>query len=270
MSNWSTDRILAGFASFDEEPLSLGVMEVRTSDYRLLCFPERFLSPTFPAVQVVWSTTSRPIDVLFEEISTQVQEWGFDAVHWWVTPATRPLDTEEILRARGGEVTDSAQLLALELVSHAVTSTATNEVIIELVCDERTFRDSELVATRGWGRSSPDDDVMTRRFGEVLSDLETLSGFRYVAYVDGEPASTGSCTLSNGMARLWGAVTLPEFRGRGCYRAVLASRLNRAQDYGATLALTRGRPLTSGTILIRAGFRAYGEERCYRLETLNA
>jgi GNAT superfamily N-acetyltransferase len=265
MNNWSTDRILAAFTSFDEEPLPIDVIEVRTSDYRLLCYPERLLSPTFPAVQVAWSTTSRPVEDLFEEISQQVQVWGFDAVHWWVTPLTRPLETEVLLRTRGGELTDSVQLLALELVSDTDTNTTTNGINVQLVCDERTFRDSAFVATRGWGRSSQDEDVVVRRFAEVLSNLESLSGFRFVAYVDGKPASTGSFTMFNDIARLYGAVTLPEFRGRGCYRAVLARRLNRAQESGATLALTRGRPATSGTILIRAGFTVYGEERCYCL-----
>ncbi len=48
-------------------------------------------------------------------------------------------------------------------------------------------------------------------------------------------------------------------------RAVLAERLRLARDHGATLALVKGRVLTSGPILLRAGFADYGEERCYWL-----
>ena len=67
------------------------------------------------------------------------------------------------------------------------------------------------------------------------------------------------------MAQLWGAVTLPAFRHRGSYRAVLAERLRLARDHDAELALVKGRAETSGPILLRAGFTHYGEERCYWL-----
>jgi len=46
---------------------------------------------------------------------------------------------------------------------------------------------------------------------------------------------------------------------------VLAERLRLARAHGATLALVKGRVLTSGPILLRAGFADYGEERCYWL-----
>jgi hypothetical protein len=38
-----------------------------------------------------------------------------------------------------------------------------------------------------------------------------------------------------------------------------------AREHGATLALVKGRVLTSAPILLRAGFADYGEERCYWL-----
>ncbi len=65
------------------------------------------------------------------------------------------------------------------------------------------------------------------------------------------------------VARLWGAGTLPRFRGRGAYRALLAERMRVARGYGATLALVKGKVDTSGPILRRAGFTPYGEERAY-------
>jgi hypothetical protein len=45
------------------------------------------------------------------------------------------------------------------------------------------------------------------------------------ALVDGQPVTTGGCTLTGEVAQLWGGMTLPASRGRGSYRAVLA-------DYG--------------------------------------
>src|SRR2546423_1522456 len=81
----------------------------------------------------------------------------------------------------------------------------------------------------------------------------------------GKPAAVGGCTLRGEVAHLWGAVTLREYRRRGAYRAVLAERLRLARAHGATLALVKGRVETSGPILLRSGFAAYSEERCYWL-----
>jgi hypothetical protein len=38
-----------------------------------------------------------------------------------------------------------------------------------------------------------------------------------------------------------------------------------ARAHGATLALVKGRMVTSAPILLRAGFADFGEERCYWL-----
>ena len=80
-----------------------------------------------------------------------------------------------------------------------------------------------------------------------------------------EPAAAAGCTLAGPAARLWGAATLPGWRGRGAYRAVLGERLAQAHWRGATLALVKGQVGAAGPILLGAGFTAYGRERCYTL-----
>lgn len=265
MSDWNTDRILRALASLDETALPDDVAEILTKEYRLLHYPERLLSPTFAAAQVAWSNTSRSFNVVFDEIAEQVRRWGPDAVHWWVTKVTRPLETESMLRARGGELSDTFQILARELEAGTLEDELPNDVSIQLVHDERTFQAATSIETRGWGRTLPDETTTNSRLTATLDDLRTWSGFQVVAFIDNEPAATGRCTLNGEVARLWGAVTLPEFRGHGCYRAILSERLRFVKDHGATLALTRGRPSTSGPILERAGFTAHGEERCYRI-----
>lgn len=71
--------------------------------------------------------------------------------------------------------------------------------------------------------------------------------------------------IDDGFLRLWRAATLPEFRGRGAYRAVLAERLRIGAELDATTALVKGRVDTSAPILARCGFEAYGEYRSYVL-----
>jgi GNAT superfamily N-acetyltransferase len=86
-----------------------------------------------------------------------------------------------------------------------------------------------------------------------------------VAYVDGQAAGSGGIALVDGVARLWGGAVLPAARGTGVYRAALAARMAYAVDHGATMALVKGKTDTSGPILRRAGFAAFGQETVFRV-----
>ena len=262
---WGTQEILGAIMTIDDETLPDDFLDVRTDEYRLLRYPDHLLSPTLPAAQVVWSNTSRPLGAVFDEVAFRVKRWGLDELHWWTSSTTRPLDTEEYLRNRGGVPADTYQILAYELSGGAIEASLVSEVDVELVCDQRTLRDALDVEARGWGRSSPEGRAVGVLLEETLRNLETSSEFRFLANVEGQPASTGILKMAGEVARLYGAVTLPEFRSRGCYRAVLRSRLREARELGATIAVTRGRPHASGRMLTTAGFTVHGEERSYRL-----
>ena len=78
-----------------------------------------------------------------------------------------------------------------------------------------------------------------------------------VAYVDGEPVSGGRVDLEDGVefAGLFGGVTLPEYRGRGLYRATVAKRAELARERGYRWLYSDALP-TSRPILERNGFVA--------------
>jgi len=242
-----------------------GAIELRTDDYRVIRYPDLVLDPTFRAAQVTWSRTTRPLDEIIEEIASYARVWGVPGVAWWISAATQPAGTEEALRARDAELIDASQVLARELGGELPQLDVPDYVAVELVHDERTFRAASAVTVQGWERAEPDEVELAHQYQEAIRDLATWSDFRVVAFASGEPVSTGGCSLAGEVAQLWGAVTLPASRGRGGYRAVLAERLRLAREHGATLALVKGRVLTSAPILLRAGFADYGEERCYWL-----
>lgn len=94
--------------------------------------------------------------------------------------------------------------------------------------------------------------------------------------IDGQPAAVGACRLvpipdsvgrasGRTVARLGGAVTLPAYRGRGLYTAIVAARCRIARTHGATVALTHARQDTSAPILERLGFVPVTSERCWVL-----
>jgi GNAT superfamily N-acetyltransferase len=242
-----------------------GAIEMRTDDYRLVRYPDVMLDPAFRAAQVTWSRTTRVLDEVIDEVAAYVQGWGLPGVAWWISAASQPPGTEEALCARGAELIDAVQVLACELGASLPHLDVPADVVVELVHDERTFRAASAVIVQGWEKAEPDEAEIAHQLEEAIQDLAVWSSFRVVATVEGEPVSSGGCTLAREVAELWGAVTLPASRGRGGYRAVLAERLRLARDHGATLALVKGRVLPTGPILLRAGFADYGEERCYWL-----
>ena len=263
MSSWTPRRVLEAAAARQWCPD--GAIEVLADDYRLIRYPDWALDPAFPAAQVTWSRSERTAAEVIGEVAGRVRLWGRPGVAWWVSSATLPPDTEAALRAAGGKQIDAVQILARELNGDDVGWPGPGDVSVELVGDERTFRAASMVVVRGWGRKEPSRAVLAREYAEAVSDLAAWSSFRVLASVRGEPAAVGGCTLRGEVAHLWGGVTVREYRRRGAYRAVLAERLRLARAHGATLALVKGRAETSGPILLRSGFVAYSEERCYWL-----
>jgi GNAT superfamily N-acetyltransferase len=114
----------------------------------------------------------------------------------------------------------------------------------------------------------PPPDVDLREEPEVFAELARQvfgrdhgglpkSAVAIVAYVDGQPVSGGRVDLEPGVefAGLFGGVTLPEFRGRGLYRASVARRAEIARAAGYRWLYVDALP-TSRPILERNGFVA--------------
>lgn len=77
----------------------------------------------------------------------------------------------------------------------------------------------------------------------------------YLARVDGKVAGGGTLALRDGVAGLFGASTLIDFRKRGVQTALLHARLARAAEAGCDLAVCLARPgSTSQRNIVRSGF----------------
>jgi GNAT superfamily N-acetyltransferase len=95
--------------------------------------------------------------------------------------------------------------------------------------------------------------VFGRSHGSGLPEVSVA----VVAVVDGQPASGGRVDFEDGVefAGLYGGITLPEYRGRGLYRAVVARRAELARERGYRWLFSDSLP-TSRPILERLGFVA--------------
>ncbi len=252
-ARWTKSRILKASAEIEFQHASAGSMVLQTEDYYLVRLPDRLLSPTSGLAQG-WITSVRPFGEYAPEAEDTVRRWGLPEIWWWIDSTTPPA-VEESLLARGGEVCDAYQLLALELDDSWLDRGASGQgLTVSLVHDRVTFDDAIQVEIKGWNRPQPDDSIIDDLYNETLSDLETWNGYAVVAYLHNTPVAVGRARLFGAVARLSGAVTLRTSRGRGAYHAVLKERLRLAREHGATLALTRARPDSSAPILRRAGF----------------
>ena len=95
--------------------------------------------------------------------------------------------------------------------------------------------------------------VFGRSHGSGLPEVSVA----VVAVVDGRPVSGGRVDFEDGVefAGLFGGITLPEYRGRGLYRAVVAERAALARERGYRRLYSDSLP-TSRPILERLGFVA--------------
>jgi len=188
--------------------------------------------------------------------------WGEAQLTFWTNPSDSP-DLEDELRRRGAEHIDTVAVLARAIDELVVD--VPGEASAEIVRTFEQVREVDAINVPVWAQEPLDEEGIRVEKDEVVAGLKTGRDVRVLGRLEGRSVSTGGCTIVDGFARLWGAATLPDARGRGAYRAVLAERLRAAAERGAATALVKGRVATSAPILRRVGFRHFGDERAYRL-----
>lgn len=255
MPGHTTEEILRAAAAWVWFPHD---SEHENDGLQLVRYPAR-LGGGVRASQV--SSTADAAAVVDHAIS-RTRRWGESRLTVWTSTSDAP-DLEEELRRRAAEHIDTLAVLAGDLgaVHVDVPVGASGEVIRTL----EQIRGADAVNVPVWEQEPLDEAGLQRELAEISVELAGGTGVRVLGRVDGTAVSTGGCTIVDGFTRLWGAATLEPARRRGAYRAVLAERLRASVELGARTALVKGRVSTSAPILMRAGFRHYGEERAYRL-----
>ena len=226
-----------------------------TDEFAVVAYPESWELPTW----VARIRSERAPADLVAAVDAVAAGWKRPDLAWWIDEGTTPRDLEQHLLAEGAELAETVTVLALDLTRPLPDFGLPPGIRADLATDLDGLRDFARANAAGWGSPVPGDDELDRWMKETASG----QGLRVVARTDGVPFATGGMTLVGDVARLWAGVTLPAFRRRGGYRAVLAERLRVARDRGATMALVKGRVTTSAPILRRLGFEAFADERAY-------
>ena len=232
---------------------------IRTDDYLMIRFPDWF---EHPLELSRFTPTSDPA-TLVDEVLERARGLATPALWWWLGLGADPT-LDELLTERGGELDETLDVLALGLDGSAPGLVAP-DVEIRWQTDLAVAGDSHEVGVEVFGGSMPPEEELSGAADLGAREVASGLGGSLVAYIEGRAAGAGGLSMADGVARLWGGAVREEFRRRGVYTALLAARLAYAVEHGAHLALVKGRVETSGPILRRAGFAAYGQERSYRV-----
>jgi GNAT superfamily N-acetyltransferase len=241
-----------------------GATVIEDAQYRIARLPDYFDHQ----LSVLEFRPSGPLGAAVDAVLDRARAVGLPTLRWEVrldSPAELPAE----LTARGAALGLVLDVLAADLrAGPPVLPPAAVDVQMSWATDFETSRDASALGVTGFGGTLPPVERIEANAVRDAAMVPAGDGGMLVAYVNGVPSGSGGVTMGDGGARLWGGVVTPSARGQGIYRAVLDARLSYAAAHGATMALVKGRTDTSGPILRRAGFAAYGREPVYNIPLL--
>jgi len=226
----------------------LGPMEERVADDRYVLWMGRGDEPHWNVAQ---RFRLRPDEVeeVREEIHAILRAKGRTACTWEIGSSATPGDLVERLLALG-LVDDEPVPLAVGMVLTEKPAEAPGGVEVRRAETDDEHLTSLRIAGVAFGVPPPTTVPPERDPNNVV----------YLAYVGGEPVARASASFGEHAVSLFGGSTLPEARGRGAYRALVAARWEDAVARGTPVLVTQASPM-SRPILARLGFREACEIR---------
>jgi GNAT superfamily N-acetyltransferase len=216
------------------------------------------MSPT-PSMSVVSRvrTTREGLDAVIAEVRGILRAHRYVACGWYVGPSCQPVELVDMLRERGftpaNQPPFEPRFTAMTLTREPPAGPLGAGVEARLVRD----RDEYARAMRAGLTAAGESEEATADFvagGVAGWDHESgIARMTHIAFADGEVAGLGMLTYGPSAFLLGGGAVLPAFRGRGVYRALVASRWRTAVASGKP-ALTVHAGAMSRPILERCGF----------------
>lgn len=172
-------------------------------------------------------------------------------LEWKLYDHDRPAGLAAILGRAGFVAAESETLMALDLQvdSPGAVAASVDGVDVRRVVDANGVDDFVSVTTAAFGRND------YSKASAYVRSLQDLTVQLFVAYRGGRPVASGRLNLPEGrvFASMWGGSTVPDQRGLGIYRALVARRADEARRLGYRYLTTDARE-TSRPILQRVGF----------------
>ena len=209
------------------------------------------------------------LDAVIAEVRAALRDRGRTRTQWEIGSEATPAGLAQTLEARGFHRDDEPWALALALTTAPPPPPQSAD---GLRATQVTTAD-DYVAARGVQHiafgAAPDEVVAGRaREREDFHALDRSRGGRpwsqmphmlHAVWIGDRIVCAGACSRTRLGLALFGGATLPEFRGRGAYRALIAERWRvAAADAPQRPALVTQAGAMSRPILAALGFTAVG------------
>lgn len=217
-----------------------------------------FAAPGSPINKVIGVGLEADLDG--DELEALEEQWRArgEPVRIELSALARP-SVPLLLTERGYRLHGFENVLGWPLAA-AVPAEPDPRVAVERV-DDRQFASWFAIAVEAFahmdGSGSVADEPLSReQLQDALGQILRVEGLmRYLARIDGVAAGEAALSIEDGVALLAGSGTLPEFRGRGVQKALVARRLLDAREAGCDLAFVCTAPGSrSQANVMRRGF----------------
>ncbi len=174
---------------------------------------------------------------------------------WKLYDHDRPADLKERLIAHGFVIEEPEALMVLDLAETPTELTRPVSHDVRRITDPALIPEILGVQETVWAEK--DIAYVEEAIQELRLNGQHIS--YYAAYADGRAVCSARIRFSEtgAFASLWGGATLPEYRGRGFYTAVLAVRAQEALHRGYRFLTIDASPM-SRPIVERHGFQLLG------------
>jgi GNAT superfamily N-acetyltransferase len=184
-------------------------------------------SPTFSRVSRI-RTTRQGLDATIAEARATLRELGYVACAWAVGPSCRPAGLAGLLVERGfvpatGPLFEP-RYAVMTLTRPPPEPTPHPGVEARVV---RTYEEYVQAFRAGLVASGEREEGIAALIQGAPAGWEHESGvakMTHIAYADGQVAGLGFASYGPAAVMLAGGAVLPAYRGRGVYRALVASR----------------------------------------------
>jgi len=208
------------------------------------------------------------LDAVVEEVRALLRERGRTRTQWEIGSAATPDRLAETLESLGFGRDDEPWALALALTEPPAELEPAGGLRVAQVVTAEDFAAARGVQDVAFG-ATPEQVAEAR--GRHLEEFRLLDESRagrawsempqmlHAVWLDDRIVCAGTCARTRLGVALFGGATLPEFRGRGAYRALIAERWRVAcNDAPRRPALVTQAGAMSRPILAALGFVAVG------------
>ena len=214
-----------------------------------------------------WAWNEAPLD---DESLSRVQEIKeyykrFDLrFEWWVYPAGQSPVTANILQNSGLRLFAKVPCMVAPLEDALPEIEHSGKITISQVNSRKDLRLWKDISFNGFEMPSR----TKKAYGAFVSTfiIDTTSPQKlFLAYWNGKPVSTSLVFTNQNSAGLYYISTLPEYRNKGCGRAITLASMLYAKKCGFKGIALQATP-SGEKVYVKAGFKEYCKAEIYKLQ----